>query len=238
MYELLAKHYSKLFPSDKERCNFIINEADLSESNKKTIIDAGCANGDLAFELAECGYRVTGIDPDNTMIQEAIQRRGTEPNPVFISVGMDRISSLGETDAVTCFGNTLPHLKSEQDVLLFFKDTSSILNSGGRLIFQIINFDRLEGKNTFDFPDLDTGDFLFKRSYKRRSDGRIDFEITLTNKETGESVSDKTALLPILRSNLITMLQEAGFTDIKAYSDYSKTSADGSEFATIYSASL
>lgn len=237
MYKLIANQYSKLFPPDKNRCAFVIKEIKQTSSNNASILDAGCANGDLAFELAAAGCQITGIDLDPTMIEIASRKAEHTVNaPIFKTRSLTELEGLGSFDAITCFGNTLPHLSSEAMVSDFLIQAAGAIHLGGRLIFQIINFDQLEDHNDFNFPDVDAGDSIFRRNYERRSDGRLDFRISLENKKTAEIIAEQTPLLPLMREKLIVSLQTAGFSDIKVYSDYNRTPADGMEFASIYSA--
>ena len=104
------------------------------------------------------------------------------------------------------------------------------------LIFQIINFAKLKDLDEFNFPAIDTGESVFKRSYKRRTDNRLDFRISIENKKDGKIISEHTPLLMLLRENLLDMLHKSGFSDIKIYTNYERTPADGTEFASIYSA--
>ena len=236
MYELLAENYSDLFPQDDAKCGFIIKEAALSTAGKHSVLDIGCADGELAAALAECGIKVTAVDPDRKMIETAVKKYGQDPNLSFLTLGMENINTLGSFNAITCFGNTLPHLESKTDVLNFFRDSYSILEPEGRLIFQIINFDKIDTGREFKFPEINSKNHIFNRTYKSRSDGRIDFLIELENKHTGETAYDSTALIPLTDGELEKMLKEAGFSQIMKYPDYSGTPSDGSEFSTIYSA--
>ena len=242
MYKLISDQYSQLFPPDEKRCDFVLNESSYYNSgpSKMTILDAGCATGDLAFELAASGCEVTGIDLDSDMIKIA-KKKSAETlykdfELHFFHKSMINLKGLGDFNTVVCFGNTLPHLSSNSDVKSFFQQTKTLLRPNGRLIFQIINFDRLGNSPVFDFPDIDAGTSIFKRSYSRRTDGRIDFKISLEDKQTGDIAGDSTALLPLKRDMLIAMMVAANFSDIKLYSDYEKKPADGTEFATLYSA--
>lgn len=248
MYEILAQQYSQLFPSDRDRSSFVFNEIKAPAGKPPLVLDAGCATGDLAFELFDNGIAVTGIDLNSDMIEIAKKRvsdiaetsnRVDMPSlPVFYTKSMTEIAGLGNFNAVTCFGNTLPHLPDFGVTLDFFKQSASVLNPVGRLFFQLINFSKIEDRDSFNFPDIETEQSLFKRSYHRRFDGRLDFTISLTDLKTGEMESDSTPLLPLTKEKLTEQLGQAGFKNISIYSDWKKTPADGTEFATIYSASL
>ena len=237
MYERIAEEYSELFPYDPSRGSFIIDLIGSSRKNPE-ILDIGCAAGDLAYDLADRGCLVTAIDLDETMIRTASKRIAEKNigNPVFKVKDMTGIAGTGPYDAILCFGNTLPHLKDEKQLETVLEDILNCLNPGGVFIFQIINFNILRSMECYRFPDIETENSVFTREYIFRSDGKIDFNITLTDKKHGTSGSGSTILLPLLRVRLVHMLSEKGFSGIRIFSDYSKTEADGSEAASIYTA--
>ncbi len=241
MYDIIAGLYSELFPPDNSRCGFIIEECGIKPGQAASILDAGCATGDLAFELSNNGIRVSGIDIDPAMISIAKQRADAVKDqacpPDFFEAGLNDIGKLFQLnsfDGIVCFGNTLPHLLSEAQVEDFFRQASALLKPGGKFIFQIINFDLIEKKDSFDFPDIDTGAGIFRRKYRRRPDKRLDFIIELTDTKTGSTLSDSVPLLPIGRQALTGMLTASGLKDICIYTGYERMPADGTEFASIY----
>jgi SAM-dependent methyltransferase len=189
--------------------------------------------------LAGRGCSVTGIDLNEKMVDIAVKRAGTLKSapPRFLCRSMLEIQDSGKFNGAVCFGNTLPHLPSTDDVLTFMKVAGEILYSGGRLIIQIINFDNIIGRKTFSFTDIDTGKAVFKRRYEISEDGMINFIITLQDKLSGEEKSDSTRLLPLYRVTMKDMLVRAGFQDIKVYTGYDRQPSDGTETASIYSAS-
>ena len=241
MYNLIADKYSSLFPPDKQRCGFILSEINIKTAAVR-VLDAGCATGDLSFELADRGCHVTGIDLDNEMIKiaeaRAAEYKSRSARPAFYLGSITDIQRYGSFNSVVCFGNTLPHLPLESSVLQFFSETAKVLSPAGRLIFQIINFDLLAGRESFEFPVIETEDSIFRRRYLKRTDGRIDFMINLTDRKSGATTADSVPLLPLSRAVITEMLLKAGFAETLIYSGYDRIPADGSESASIYSASL
>jgi 2-polyprenyl-3-methyl-5-hydroxy-6-metoxy-1,4-benzoquinol methylase len=61
------------FPTSEQRGNIVINEIKInSNNNNASILDIGCANGDLLMSLIDTGYlNVTGLDNSKSMIDEA-----------------------------------------------------------------------------------------------------------------------------------------------------------------------
>ena len=242
MYSLIAAQYSELFPAEEQRCRFLLEET--AGNHKTRILDAGCANGDLSFQLADTGLSVTGIDLSSEMIQAAEERlvassdRYKNGKMTFHTRSMTDLSGLGRFDAVVCFGNTLPHLPSADHVQDFFIQGSGLLMPGGKLIIQIINFDILAGKSSFEFPEIKTSGSIFNRRYERRADGRVDFIISLIDLKDGSVLSDSVPLLPLSRKDMLKRLENAGFKDCELYGDYDRNPTNGDEFATIYSASV
>ena len=89
------------------------------------VLDAPCGNGRLSFELAQRGYRVTGIDISQEFINEArtkaavespynaagsavarASREGETPVPQFILGDMRTIEGEALYDGSFCFGNS------------------------------------------------------------------------------------------------------------------------------------
>jgi len=234
MYDLIAEQYSQLFPPDQRRAGFIADELP-AQANR--ILDAGCATGDLSFELATLGYGVTGIDYNEAMVKIAAERAGNGSlAPAFLHRNMLSIDDLGKFDGIVCFGNTLPHLLCEEDVLSFMITAGRILNPGGRLIIQIINFNVMSGRPIFDFPVIETDTTVFNRRYEIADDGFINFMITTVDKTSGMKNSGSVKLLPLFRDRMLKLLKAAGFRDITVYKDYDRNLSDESEFASVFSA--
>lgn len=238
IYDLIADNYELIFPLEKEKIDFIQNLI-LSPGR---IFDAGCATGELAFELSKAGYEVYGVDLNTAMIkraQRALRERKTQPGekiPVFKTADMRSVGDQKNLDGVLCFGNTLVHLPCKNEVSDFFSSVYKSLKAGGYFIFQILNYDKILGEQRVGFQVKENSDFVFKRSYKFPAGEKIDFIIEFTDKHNNKTQTDSTELLPLLQNEICAFLKYAGFKNILAYSDYTGTKSDLSEFATIYTA--
>ncbi|MBV9823165.1 MAG: class I SAM-dependent methyltransferase, partial [Actinobacteria bacterium] len=84
-----------------------------------TVLDAGCGTGRVAIRLAELGYRVLGVDLDDSMLAEA---RRARPELPWLAAdladlpGLDALTALAGLPEVTGFdlvvaaGNVVPLL--------------------------------------------------------------------------------------------------------------------------------
>ncbi|HEX5704474.1 MAG TPA: class I SAM-dependent methyltransferase [Pyrinomonadaceae bacterium] len=126
-------------------------EADFLIQNLKCepgarVLDVPCGNGRLAFELANRGYRVTGIDLAEEFIEEARARTAELTNPPanaggsdlsasveFILGDMRRIEGLGVYDGAFCFGNSFGFLEYA-DMEQFLAGIARALKPGARFL--------------------------------------------------------------------------------------------------------
>src|SRR6185369_4855224 len=77
------------------------------------VLDVPCGNGRLSLELAERGYRVTGVDISEEFIEEARSASNTDGTPVpqFLLGDMRRIEGEATFDGAFCFGNSFGFLE-------------------------------------------------------------------------------------------------------------------------------
>ena len=230
LYNILADEYDNIFPVDKELVNFV---KAVFPNKKELLIDAGCASGALAVSLAFDGYSIIGIDSGEYMIKKAAEKIKSGMNAKFVKADILTIDKLPQAQGVLCFGNTLPHLKSNEEVLQFFGGVHKILQSGGNFVFELLNYDKILCSENFSFKDIHTDKFVFKRSYNFNDERHIVFTAELTDKQTGECSSSSVNLLPLRKKDLSELLKESGFI-FTAYEDYNGTPSSGKEFATTY----
>jgi SAM-dependent methyltransferase len=112
------------------------------------LLDVPCGNGRLSFELAQHGYRVTGVDISQEFIEEAIGLAGDLFNPPadaggtdfiaqveFILGDMRSIEGRGVYDGAYCFGNSFAFLE-HADTERFLSAISRALKPSARFIIE------------------------------------------------------------------------------------------------------
>ena len=93
------------------------------------LLDVPCGHGRHALELAQRGYRVTGIDLSTDALDVARQHSSTVE---WVQSDMRRIVWESEFDAAFCFGNSFGYLDSSS-AREFLRSLARALRPGGQL---------------------------------------------------------------------------------------------------------
>ncbi len=233
-YTSISNHYSEIFPFNPAQQNFV--ETRLGNLAGKTILDIGCATGELAFRLAGAGAHVTAIDLNEDLLQQARLKKN-HPNLLIQQGNMLDVSrdfKAAGFDGVLCFGNTLVHLNNTGSVLKMFEGVRSVLKPGGQFLLQILNYDYIIDNELKKLPLIETDSIVFNRKYEFSRDGiHVDFITELKIKETKESISNSTSLLALRSAELFALLKEAGFIQIEFFSSFRQNPFGGNHLPLV-----
>jgi len=223
-YKTIAPYYHHIFKINVNQINF--TKSNLNQHNAK-IIDIGCGIGTLSFELNNYYTQVLGIDMDAEMIRVAKERGKIASKSIeFKQLSMlelDTAIDESSVDGIVCFGNTLVHLNTFEEIASFLKQSKVVLKPNGKLLLQIVNYDRILSKNINQLPKIDNDEILFERNYcYHKSTHKIDFNTKLIVKSSKEIIENSIKLLPILKNNLALLLNNAGFKNCNYYGNFNK----------------
>ena len=146
-YDQIAEYYDEMtrfkdrFEDEKEIFSEWINKYQF-----KKVLDLGCGSGLHTILLKKLGIEATGVDISENMIIKAkknAQKFGIDPS--FIkSFFNDLNKNIKEKfDTVLFPGNSLPHIKTHQELLTTFKNIRKLLLPQGKFILQILNYARI-----------------------------------------------------------------------------------------------
>ncbi|MGE4289305.1 MAG: class I SAM-dependent methyltransferase [Salinivirgaceae bacterium] len=220
-YTSIADAYEAIFPLNPEQVDFVTTAT--QASGNLDVFDVGCGTGQLAQALAERGHRVTGIDLNPEMIARAVARNTYNSVSYYVQnmLELDVRFKPQSFDAVLCFGNTLVHLPDEAAVGEFCSQAFKVLKPGGRLLIQIINYDRILNRHIKGLPTIENDKIEFVREYHYlEAQNRIDFRTRLTLKASGKVIENSQLLLPLRKQELMEQIGQAGFVNPKAYGGF------------------
>lgn len=219
-YQAISKHYREIFPLNPMQSNFV--KGSFSSLREKTLLDVGCGKGDLVLDLSTSIGLLTGIDLDSSMLEDA--RAAASGNTTFMRLDMMKLRKQfgeGSFDGLLCFGNTLVHLPNQLSISDFLQQARIVLKGEGKLLLQIINYDRILDQDVRSLPTIETENCSFVRNYLYDSKAHlVDFETRLIIKASGESILNNIRLYPLRKAELHSMLLDAGFSSISYFGNF------------------
>ena len=214
-YNQIAEKYDFIFPLSPAHKTFFA-----SELHGKTILDVGAATGNLTAYLSSQGYEVTAIDLSERLIAKAAEKGVTVQQ-----LNMLAIDELPMFDNIVCIGNTLPHLDSKTSVQLFLQKAYGQLTQGGKLVLQLVNFQKYFAQQQGDYlgnlPLIENDKVKFERYYYLNEEGKIRFKTILD-----DTIKNEELLQPIFADQLTEWLTQIGFQAINLYGNFKKDPFD------------
>src|SRR4051812_41745417 len=130
-YEQLAPYYDRYTHDfSHEPWLAYVEEISLRHGLRGSrLLDVGCGTGKSFVPMLERGYDVTACDLSPSMVAQARERaRGRAE--VLVADARD-LPLLGRFDLVTCIGDALNYILSEEDLRLAFEGIARNLRPGG-----------------------------------------------------------------------------------------------------------
>jgi len=225
-YQEIAPYYHHIFKINATQVDFIMSKIP-EKANR--VLDVGCGIGTLSFELVNYYKKVLGIDMDAEMIRTALSKKNDESESIqFQQLSMLKLDSFideNSMDGIICFGNTLVHLNSLDEIADFLQQSKAMLKTNGKLLLQIVNYDRIITKNIKTLPLIENDEIIFERNYRyKKFENKIDFNTRLTVKSTQQIIDNSIELLPLLKNELVSLLNKAGFNNSNYYGKFNQES--------------
>jgi len=221
---------------------FLINK--LKEHDCKKVLDIALGDGVDTIFLLQQGFEVSSNEVDSAFRQKAIEN--AKKDGLSIKPTSADWRELGDVypensfDAVICMGNSLTCLFGEENRLEALEQIRKVLKPGGMLIVDERNFQRiLDNREDALAGTLhSTGKFLYTGTSKVKA-SFVEVNDNFVLVEYHHIETDKKAYYkayPFKRGELQGLLQEAGFTKLQTFSDYSpnqNTDADFYEYVCV-----
>ncbi len=220
-YGSISRFYDDIFPFDAREAAFVAQRLDVCVQDGGRVLDIGCGTGNKTVHMVGTDRFVTAVDGDPSMIAEACLRH-PHPRIEYRTLNMTAVRETFGTDcfeAVLCLGNTLVHLPERHAVAEMIEGMEAILKSGGLLVVQILNYDRIPTDGTYALPLLETDKLRFERRYEFHGE-EMRFVTELIEKENGRRIANTVPLYRLGRQELDAMLARAGFVTPEYYGSY------------------
>ncbi|AOY75977.1 class I SAM-dependent methyltransferase [Clostridium formicaceticum] len=238
-YEEFSKYYDIVFPTGQAQLKFI---QEASKNTDDKVLDIACGTGNYAIALAERGFQVSAIDLDEAMMKTVEEKARAKGVQLTTYVGDMR--ELGtylqqrSFDLAFCIGNSLVHLTKLEEIQNALHQMHNILGNEGKLILQIINYDRIMKYSIDGLPTIEDREagVKFVRKYNYDESKRLIYfntELIVTKNGETRTFTNSVPLYPLLSHQLIAMLQIAGFKDVKLYGNFMEENYKEESYATV-----
>lgn len=189
---------------------------------KAKILDASCGNGIQSTALAKKGYDITACDISEEMIEltkKYAKSQGVS-YPIMALSWHDLPNEFDEIfDLVFCWGNSISHSMTEVEMIKTFKSFRSIMKSGGSLIVETRNWDRLiKNKTRFEtlklrsYHDKEYIPFYIWNLNDFNEPANVEIVFTELKKNNETKLFDfKLDFTPFKHEDLINRLKITGF---------------------------
>lgn len=238
-YSSISRLYRHIFPFNEMHLKY--TRSFIATGKGVRILDVGCGVGDLSRAFAAEGWKVDAIDYDQEMVEMAkAYTESASEQLSFFQMDMRHVADHFPStayDLVSSYGNTLVHLLSDEDIRVFFNAAYTLLKPGGKLLLQILNYDKILDEQVSGLPLLDNDHIRFERSYAFRPDGMLDFQTLLTDKGTGEEIRNSIVLNPLRSAKLQDLLQQSGFENVTLFDNFRKDTFSGKGIPLVLEAS-
>ena len=192
----------------------------------KTVLDAACGIGTQSIGLAKLGYQVTASDLSPVAIEQAREealRHGVQIEFNVVDMRQVREAYQRQFDIVIACDNSVPHLHSDDEILLAFKQFYQCVKPGGGCLISVRDYAQMER--------AEKGKQMIPRLIHQTDHGQVilidvwDFDgnsyeiTTYLVEDEGKPEANTKIILGgkyywVGISTLETLLKEAGFEDI------------------------
>jgi SAM-dependent methyltransferase len=191
------------------------------------VLDVPCGFGRHARPLARAGYRVTGVDRSQVLLDEAARRAAGERGPELVRADYRELPFPDASfDAALNLFTSLGYLGDEEDARVL-AGIRRVLRPEGRLVIETLHRDWLARHFTEqDWQRVGEGRLLLEQRAFEPASGVVQTTQTLID-GSGERESRTWSLRVYTATDLLAKLEGAGFGSARCFGDL-----DGGPFGT------
>ncbi|MBN1501223.1 MAG: class I SAM-dependent methyltransferase [Spirochaetes bacterium] len=217
-YNLFSRYYDDIFRPDADLAAFISER--LKAAGVSEVLDIGCATGGYSDLFSRNGFKVSGIDLSENMIEQA-EKKSELSGIKFNVLDMRKIGTFypeSKFGAVLILGNTLVHITDDSEFAGFFQSVFRTLQHNGIIFIQLINYDHFIKNKIRDLPEITGESLSFKRRYNYSGDKSVIFNTEITEKISGKKFDNSILINPVRKNYVTEVLSECGFRNMSVFS--------------------
>ena len=193
------------------------------------ILDVACGIGTQALALAARGFRVTARDVSEGAI--ARLRREADTRGLAVDAAVADMRAVASTvtapfDVVLAFDNSIPHLLSDADIELAFRQFRAVLRPGGALLCSVRDYDNVErgAATTFSYGERRRGGAVFRPRQEWTWEGTTHYRIAfIIERDDGGGPAAPlravTRYYAVSIPRLLELMAHAGFVSCRRLDD-------------------
>ncbi|MFL1674686.1 class I SAM-dependent methyltransferase [Paenibacillus thiaminolyticus] len=186
-------------------------------SASASILDLCCGMGRHALALAEAGYRVTGVDLSEVLLEEAMAH-DTRGQVKFLRGDMRELPVDGPFDAVVNLFTSFGYFTDNEDNARVFQEIHRVLKPQGRFIVDFLNPSYVRQHLVPHSEREDGGTRIEER--RRIENGFVKKAITLTDASGGEQREYEERVRLYELADFRNMMDEAGLVIDQVHGSY------------------
>jgi len=189
----------------------------------QSVCECACGTGSLTVQFARRGYKLTGVDISEEMLEQAAEKaRQSGMRIQFVRQDMCSLQLPKPVDAILCTCDGVNYLTTDKRVSAFFKRAYEQLRPGGVFAFDISSPHKLRNVlgNAFFGLEREEAAYLWQNTL---SDDIVNMDITFFLKTDEEDLYERVHENHRQKihetARLKELLEEAGFTRIEIFGD-------------------
>lgn len=200
-----------------------------NEHSVQTVLDCACGTGQHLYMLSQMGLQVSGSDYSSSMLEVAFKNLEKHGKTVPLRQCDFRYleKAYADTfDAIVCLTTSLPHLHTDEDLIIALKSMRNRLTSNGILVLT-------QGTThyTLSLPAIEVviNREDFSRIFVKEQDDQYQTIHVLDVYHSKERLEEKRYDIVykiILDEDYKRLLRKAGFSDIQIYGNYDRSPYD------------
>ena len=223
-YETLFENYGQKYDNEcfthgtAGECDFI--EKEINENKDLKIIDIGCGTGRHSIELTRRGYRVTGIDLSESLLEKAREKAAQKKLQIdFFKHDARNLPFENQFDValMMCEGG-FPLMETDEMNFEILKNVSKSLKNKAKFIFTTLNglFPLFHSINDFHAEGVIEGNAVYdSRNFDLMT--FRDFNITKAVDDNGVEKELECNERYYVPSEITWLLKTLGFTKIEIF---------------------